>query len=179
MKLQKKYKAKLWPCQYLRAAQSDYISYHPNTPRWLSATQPIGQYPRVCSLRPTSHLLIQKNIQKTTIFTTLCLGSTPKGILSPLFFLSTPSLPEILTVSHVLNQNPHPVCSFYCDPDAGRCGFLNAQSIQGFKLSPPGFLAWYWSLHCHQGLLIPPLSTFKRQYRLSLDNMQATFQGLN
>lgn len=39
---------------------------------------------------------------------------------------------------------------------------------------PPG-IPGYWSLHCRQGLPIPPLLTFNHQYHSGLDNVETAF----
>lgn len=118
----KKYRVKLCShqcCEVILAAVTQ-LHLHPDDP--LLQNQP-AQHPSICSLRPASHVLIQKkNIQEEHIHKYVRLGSAPTGISSPLIFLSTFSLPKTLTESRVLHQNPHPVLSLYQEPDVGKCG---------------------------------------------------------
>lgn len=81
--------------------------YSPSTSRCPPATQ---QLPGTRSLKFKIIQPLAKSEEYTRenhIYNFTCLGSTPKEILSPLFFLCTVSLPELPTMSHTVNENLH------------------------------------------------------------------------
>lgn len=114
-------------------------------------------------------------------------------------FLWTVSLPELPTMSHIVNENLYPALRSQCremqivKSGCPICGRAQGQVGRGIEqpslvegVTSHGRGAWNevpchanpsmipWSFHSHQGLLIPPVLTTKCQSHWSLDNMQTT-----